>query len=497
MRTSFTLFTLVLLTFLTTTDYLLAVAVTHYTDAGLGPMTTTNAEQWGPRPGGADNITSNDAVFEFVFDYTADLATLGNSNPVVMWESGGTGTGAALILDGANLVFFAGNNSADFVSGAHGLTAGDSRVQVVSSFSPNDLNLFVKGANIGSATPGTGGDWSGTDTSGIGIGANVIYADGGAAPFTAGDVQNYDDGGANLTNFAVYDAEKAGFNINDVLGRSLVFSTGFEYVAEPSASDVGTDAANLNGAIGQIGQFTGTVPDGSGGGQFGSDFIGFANNTRDGGRLGWFDRPDADGQFTAELDGAVKLEGAVVSFDVGTRRTQGGTNEKDYDIVGLDIDGNEVFHLIVDTDNNNPSRRVAVLTDNGATRIEDLEAVFGLASQTGAGEDNNNLLNTGGVPENDELAHISLSLSNDGYTIDFIRDGDSYVTSALIPFNGSPINLSEIDIRFGGGADSVSSGFFLDNLDVRGFLDIPEPTTATLGLLGLCGLACRRRRRQA
>jgi len=280
----------------------------------------------------------------------------------------------------------------------------------------------------------------------------------------------------------------------NVVGET-VFHTGFEYTSEPTPAAIGNDAANLNGATGQVGLFSGAVPDAISGGNFTPDLIGFVNNNRDGGRLMWLDRPNADGGFDANLASDIFVDGAIVSFDVASRRTQGGSNAKDYDIIGYDKDDNESFHLRVITNNNDPNERLAVLTDSGATLTTDLIGTFG-----GTGADaNEDLTNTGGVPAADELATVTLSLGETGYTIDFLRPTTTprAYTTGEISYNGSATQLSRIEFTYSGSPSgtSVQSGYYLDNINVTGEL-IPEPSTFFLAAFGLLGLlACGRRRR--
>ena len=338
-----------------------------------------------------------------------------------------------------------------------------------------------------------------------------------SAPLVAGSIlgRDGDDGGwmrrATLSAASVELFIQEDQVVDDEVGRSdnpsglfafsesfsvaneTVFQTGFAYTSEPTPAEIGNDAANLNGAIGQVGTFSGAVPDGISG-QFAPDLMGFAANNRDGGRLLWVDRPTADGAFDADLASDVLVDGAVVSFDVATRRTQGGTNAKDYDIIGYDKDGKESFHLRVIANNTSPNERLAVLTGGGATLTTDLIGTFG-----GTGADaNQDLINTGGVPAADELATITLTLGDTGYTIDFLRPTTIPLayTTGEINYNGSASELSRIEFTFSGdpSGTSVQSGYFLDNITVSGEV-VPEPSTLALAALGLLGLRRRRRAR--
>ena len=447
---------------LAATSPLHAAVIPFYTDSTVANMATASPEGWG-----GTNNTTKDAVMEVIFDYTAALDTLAAANPVVVWEAGGTGNGSALVLDGANLVFFAGDHSSDHVSKPHGLTAGQNDVRVATSVAlgANTLEIYVDGSSIGSGSV-TASDWAGSGTSAIGqIGDNAIFADGTSAPFDKTAVVNFNDGAGNDVTFAAYDATAAGFNVTGVL--NTVFRTGFEYRTEPTLATLGGNASNLNVANGQIGSFSGTLATavGSGG------KIGFDNNTRDGGRLFTNDRSaSGPGAFSANLANSIGLNGTVVSFDAATRRTESGSNAKDYAIIGYDQFGNEAFHLVVDTDNNGSHERLAVLHDNGTavnTRQEDLVVTFG-----GTGADaNEDFTNTGGVPSAAELGHVELNLSSQGYTISFDRDsGARAYTTGEIPYNSRFVSgLSRVEFTYSdGGDDNTRSGYYVDNILAAG-----------------------------
>lgn len=265
----------------------------------------------------------------------------------------------------------------------------------------------------------------------------------------------------------------------------VVFQSGFEYAAEPSSATIGNDAANLNGAIGQVGTFSGAIPNGAGG-QFAPNLMGFENNPN-GGRLLWVDRPVSDGTFNANLDRDMTFTlGGSVSFDLGTRRTQ-GNNNKDYFITGFDDANNESFRLRVRarSNNNNQERLNAVV--NGGTLITDFTIVSG--NEDGP----NDLPNTGGPPFTaDDLANIKLNLTSSGYNIEFMRGNLFYITDELA-YNGSASSLDRIEFTFaGGGNDGLRSGYILDNLVVEAIT--PEPTTALLALFGVSAMGLRRRR---
>jgi hypothetical protein len=269
----------------------------------------------------------------------------------------------------------------------------------------------------------------------------------------------------------------------------VVFQSGFEYSGGNPV--VGTNSGNLNFADGQIGEFfdmAGSLPAGAGG-DFAPELIGFAANPN-GGQLLYLDRPNADGILRADLTKEISTAGARVSFDIGTRRTQGNRN-KDYDIVGFDTAGNESFHLrVIAESSGTPSTRLAVITGGGATETFDLPGT--------ADDSNGDLSNIGAPPFTvDDIANIALELTDSDYTISFMRDDIAYLTGP-IAFNESTDMLARIEFQFqGGGNDGLRTGFILDNLTV---VAAPEPTT--LAIWSLLGLAlggfgyvhCRRKR---
>ena len=257
-----------------------------------------------------------------------------------------------------------------------------------------------------------------------------------------------------------------------VPAQTVVFQSGFEYVVEPV---VGTDAANLNGAIDQIGAFSGTLPTAAG--SFDPDLMGFRdhpgpNNLT---RVLQIDRPNASGSFFANFEQAIALDQAEVSFEVGTRRTSGEFGDaKDYDIIGLDAAGNKSFHVRISADSGDASigrrERVAIVTDDGANVVYDLPTVVG--------EDRDeDVESIGNLRDLGEIALIQLSLQPDGYVLDFenfipdggVRPANAYTTDVL-PYNGTASQLSRIEFTFKGDAadNSFRGGHVLDNLFASG-----------------------------
>lgn len=267
--------------------------------------------------------------------------------------------------------------------------------------------------------------------------------------------------------------------------RETFFFTGFEYDEEPFPFE----PAELNGATGQIGEWSGdefpeSVTDII---DFDGNGIGFRDNPFDGTRLmvldrmgGDPDRPnsepnsDFDGSYFADLTSPIVLLGAEVSFDLGSTRT-GGNHNKDFDIVGRGSDGEENFHIRIGT-NNNGFQRIGVLTDEGNTLVWDLPTVVG----DDGPEDLDNIgaaaAEGGGYAVGDEIPRILLKLGANGYTIDLAHSelntsaqANAYV-SDTIAYNGPATDLAQIDFGYAAsGANGRNSGNVLDNVLVTGF----------------------------
>lgn len=284
--------------------------------------------------------------------------------------------------------------------------------------------------------------------------------------------------------------------------QTVVFNTGFEYSGgEPT---IGMDAANLNGADGQIGTFSGTLPFGNG--DHSTDLMGFEDNggPNNFSRLLEVDRPLADGFFTAELSQTIPVDGARVSFEVGTRRsagTAGIEHVKDYDIIGLDGAGNESFHVRVSAHSGDLAgevQRLGVLSNGGATLTWDLPTIVG-------DDADGDLDSTGGGHNRGYNAAVELILGATGYQIDFENfftsnrnpTPNAYLTDVL-PYNESATELAEVRFTFAGGIDpndpgstSLQSGYALDNIRVA---LVPEPNTVVLALIATLGIFTRTRR---
>lgn len=283
--------------------------------------------------------------------------------------------------------------------------------------------------------------------------------------------------------------------------QTVVFNTGFEYSGGEPA--IGMEAANLNGADGQIGTFSGALPFGNG--DHSTDLMGFEDNggPNNFSRLLEVDRPLADGFFTAELSQTIPVDGARVSFEVGTRRSAGTTgieHVKDYDIIGLDGSGNESFHVRVSAHSGDLAgevQRLGVLSNGGATLTWDLPTIVG-------DDADGDLDSTGGGHNRGFNATVELILGATGFQIDFENyftsnrnpTPNAYLTDVL-PYNEAATELAEVRFTFAGGIDpndpgstSLQSGYALDNIRVTG---VPEPTAVALALIAAIGTLARRR----
>lgn len=196
-----------------------AAPVAFYTASGVGGMGNVNAENWG---GG--NFSNFSSAFEVTIDFTATVEN--ETNPIILWEAGGSGVGSTVVLNGSQLHYFAGNGSDDVVSGAHGLTATQTGVQIVTVFEIDAgtgtdelLSIYVNGSLIASADANTSNDWSGGEN-----GSELGQKSGtqrynGTALFTTANVVSYPE--TNIT-FSAYRLASDGGNPDNTLANILV-----------------------------------------------------------------------------------------------------------------------------------------------------------------------------------------------------------------------------------------------------------------------------------
>lgn len=188
-------------------------AVAFYTDSGFGPMDTPNANNWGP-----SNLTTTSVIFEVFIDYTSIVAAA--ESPFALFELGADAVGSGVAIDGSNILFAVGGGSVANTTvavGPHGLTAGQSGIQVLAALEfgggteENELlSLYVNGSLVATADGPTGNDWAGANNSNLGTpdsftifeyvpSINPNAGDGANGQYTV----NYPDTNTTIT-FAAY-----------------------------------------------------------------------------------------------------------------------------------------------------------------------------------------------------------------------------------------------------------------------------------------------------
>ncbi|MFK7849505.1 MAG: PEP-CTERM sorting domain-containing protein [Akkermansiaceae bacterium] len=193
-----------------------AAAVAYYSSSGVGQL--GNPQGWS-----GVNYTGQSVAFELTIDFTT--AVDNPTVPINLWEAGATGSGAALVLDGDQLHFFAGDSVTDVVSGNHGLTATQNSVQIVSVYEvgagpgTNELlSLYVNGVNIATGDFATANIWAGSDGGALGADSgNARYFTTGL--FNQNNVIDYPE--ANI-DFSVYRLASSGGNVDNTLANILV-----------------------------------------------------------------------------------------------------------------------------------------------------------------------------------------------------------------------------------------------------------------------------------
>ncbi len=137
-----------------------------------------------------------------------------------------------------------------------------------------------------------------------------------------------------------------------------------------------------------------------------------------------------------------------------------------------------------------------------ASELVELNSLtFDLDGRTGNGDEwkHNSGSNFGDVTltlyntKNVALGSVTVKLNG---SADIVTDATGYSSTATIKLN-TPITLDDTVTGFYLPAEDVSNdqqGYLALNGGKIGYSVIPEPTTATLSLLALCGLAARRRR---
>ncbi|YCM46725.1 hypothetical protein V2O64_11905 [Verrucomicrobiaceae bacterium 227] len=259
--------------------------------------------------------------------------------------------------------------------------------------------------------------------------------------------------------------------------QTLVFKTEFDYSGEVPV--IGTDAANLNGADGQVGTFSGTVPIGEGG-FGGSELITIGRTT--GMTVDTYLRADRGVQnfaFSADFTRPVQLEGTTLSFDFATSRTD-GAHGKDNQVVGISANGDEVFHLWISAKSAGADGlRIGYEGAETGGIVWDLPTTLGEDATGDIGFFNGNTDATGVVLP----GSIRLTLRNEGFVINFAGGSaggegglTKLYTSEVLAFKGAGTDLARIEFRGEGGANNnLRGGFWLDDLQVHGAI-APDST---------------------
>lgn len=244
------------------------------------------------------------------------------------------------------------------------------------------------------------------------------------------------------------------------LAQETVFFHDFEFQGDTAFSVF--EVAELNGSEGQVGELSGDDFPAGDPSSFWADDENSAGITEFsfGGNALYIDRPIAPATLFADLDKEILTAGAVVSVDLGTRRTGGGTT-KNYDLFGLDADGNESFRIQIHAG----ATRLGYVT--GGSAIFDFDTVEG----EDAGGD---LPNVGGPAfAEGDVSSITLNLGNGGYTVGLANQATSFATT-FVPYNGDATKLAQVGLFYQGveGATGAQSGFFIDKLQVTGFEEL-------------------------
>lgn len=179
-----------------------------------------------PQGWGGVNNTGQSVAFELTFDFTTAVDAI--TDPIVLWEAGATGNGAALVLNNDEMHFFAGNSNTDVVTGNHGLTALADDVQVVSVFDVNGgnelLSLYVNGELIAGGAVDAASAWAGSDAGGLGLeqgAARTRYVGTSLFDNAVSDISQFPNDGTDIS-LNVYRLASSGGNADNTLDNILV-----------------------------------------------------------------------------------------------------------------------------------------------------------------------------------------------------------------------------------------------------------------------------------
>ena len=220
-------------------------------------------------------------------------------------------------------------------------------------------------------------------------------------------------------------------------------------------------AANLGTAVGEWANIFTTAPTGSPPGVFlegGADVKGDgADNAL---RL---DRPGpTDGFVCAQFDGAIDISGSntgVITFDLGSRRTQNLSTAKDTRIVGLDEAGNKAFELVVNTNNSGTFRRQLFHVDSAGTQ-----------TPIGNADDFNN---SGNFNE-DRMSSVRIVLTSTGYCVQVERfplgaTPSPDTTTPELPYAGNATSVSQLVFEVSGSTNTgINGGIYIDDIRATG-----------------------------
>ena len=200
----------------------LATATAHaapfFTSTGAGPM--GDATNWGDGTGLTDGDTTNDSVIlEVFFDFTT--AADAEAGALLLWEAGDT-SGSSLTIKGDDLLFSSRHsNTSENVFAAHGLTAPQAGVQVVTviDLGTDTSTVYVNGNSIGSGAK-VQNDWAGGNDSELGFSSSSLN-EVGARPHSFvpgyGSIANYPGAATANFSFNAYILGGEGNDLNNIL----------------------------------------------------------------------------------------------------------------------------------------------------------------------------------------------------------------------------------------------------------------------------------------
>lgn len=258
--------------------------------------------------------------------------------------------------------------------------------------------------------------------------------------------------------------------VSPAAGQETVFFSGFEFVQNDPLYGL-LEAVDLNGATGQVGLWSGDdFPEADASGYFangvaGGDSAGLVDHP-EGGQLLFIDRPLDDAVHFMDLSKPVPNRGASFSVQTGFGHDGAG----DYDFFGLDAEGNKSFHIRIG--GSSALQRVGYVSSG--------DVMFDLPTPQGV--DAMGDVPVSGLPPFSaapNLSHVSVSLLDDGYTIQYQNaDSSSQYSTSLLPYDGSASTLSRVGMSYRGDESSTvaQSSFYLDDVRVTSGDPVIVPT---------------------